>query len=558
MKNYEIRRSSRPRHARHLVALAAMAALGAQAMELETGNPDWNVRLDNTVKASTLYRVKDADPALVNSLRLLVPGVPASAFPQAINFNAGNDNFRNSGFVSQRIDLLSEFDAVWRRDFGVRLSAAAWYDAAYHGRTDAAEPLNGQTPYNEFASSTRKLAGEKAELLDAFVFGGWDLGEGRRLNLRLGRHAVLYGESLFFGDNGIAAAQGPVDIFKLQSSPNAQFKEIIRPVPQVSGQLQLSPDLSLGAYYQFRWEANRMPPAGSYFSTANLMWDGAPLPEFIGTNVLAADGDRKPGNSGQFGLQLKWRVAETDLGFYAAQYHDKAGQLYSRLNVTGPGPGAWYYVFPEKIRTVGVSASRTIGDTNFAVEASLRDNMPLVNKNMVYPNVAPQPRYATGKTAHLNMSWLTSFGPNFLARESTLVGELAWNRVLKMDDPDHEIDPVRTRDSTALQLVYSPGYRQALPGLDLTVPIGLRYVIDGRSGITGLGWGPRGTGQATIGLEGTYQGVWQFTLAYVHYLGKARPLVDFSPLATGGTAHFSTGNPLADRNHIALSLRRTF
>jgi hypothetical protein len=554
-------RPNAPPRARSLIALAALTAMGAQAMELNTGTPDWSVRFDNTVKASTIYRIHDADSTLADSFRLLVPGVPASAFPQALNFNAGDDNFRKKGFVSKRVDLLSEFDAIYRKDFGLRLSGAAWYDASYHGGTDAqgAFPLagpNGQTPYNEFPDSTRKLAGQKAELLDAFVFGGWDLSDGRRVNLRLGRHAVQYGESLFFGDNGIAAAQGPVDIFKLQSSPNAQFKEIIRPVPQVSANLQFSPDVSVGGYYQFRWEANRMPPAGSYFATLNNIWS-SPLPEFLGANTLVPGADAKPRNSGQFGLQLKWRTGETDLGFYAARYHDKSGQLHSALDVL-TGGGQWYYVFPEGIKTVGMSASRTFGDTNFSVEGSLRDNMPLVNGNMVNTNFSPPPQYATGRTAHVNVSWLTNFGPNLLARESSMVGEIAWNRVLKTHDPDGQLDPVRTRDATAIQLIYTPSYRQVLPGLDLGVPVGLRYVLDGNSSITGLSWGARGTGQATVGLEGTYQSVWQFSLTYSHYIGKSIPMVDLSPLATGGAAHFGTGNPLADRDFIALSLRRTF
>ena len=100
-------------------------------------------------------------------------------------------------------------------------------------------------------------------MLDAFLFGSWNLGEGRNLSLRLGRHALLYGESLFFGDNGVARAQGPIDVLKLLGSPNSQFKEIIRPVPQISGQLQLSPKVSIGGYVQFGWEADRLPPAGS-------------------------------------------------------------------------------------------------------------------------------------------------------------------------------------------------------------------------------------------------------------------------------------------------------
>jgi len=548
--------------------VAALAAGGAQAVGIDLDDSDWALRFDNTVKSGLMARTRNADPALTDSFRLLVPGVPASAFPQALNFNAGDDNFRKRGLVSKRLDLLSEFDAVYRRDFGLRLSAAAWYDAAYRGTTNAADAVNGQTPSDEFPEHTRELAGRKAEVLDAFVFGGFDLGEGRKLTARLGRHALQYGESLFFGDNGIARAQGPIDVFKLQSSPNAQFKEIIRPVPQLSTQLQVSPEVSVGGYVQFRWEADRLSPAGSYFSTTNIPW-GSEQPEFVGIPnvgnfVLSPGEDRKPKNSGQFGLQLKWRLGDTDLGFYAARYHDKGGQLYGQLNAQGtPGPGgtlpgSWYFVFPEAVKTYGVSASRSFGDFNVAAEASLRDDMPLRSTNMIYGFFPgqPQPQYATGRTAHLNLSTLASFGPSFIARESSLVAELAWNRVLHTNDPDAELDAGRTRDATALQMIFTPSYRQVLPGLDLNVPLGLRYTLDGNSAITP--WDARGNGSANIGLEGNYLGVWQFALAYTHFIGKAVPFVDYSPSATGGSPIFGQGNALADRDFVALTLRRTF
>jgi hypothetical protein len=83
-------------------------------------------------------------------------------------------------------------------------------------------------------------------------------------------------------------------------------------------------------------------------------------------------------------------------------------------------------------------------------------------------------------------------------------------------------------------------------------------MVDGNSSVTGAGWGAKGTGTATLGVEGAYLGVWQFALNYTHYLGKAVPFVDFSPVLTGGTPVYGEGNPLADRNHLALSLRRTF
>jgi len=187
----------------------------------------------------------------------------------------------------------------------------------------------------------------------------------------------------------------------------------------------------------------------------------------------------------------------------------------------------------------------------------MRWNMPLRSTNIVYPAAfGPAPQYATGRTAHLNLSWLATLGPNFLARESSFIGELAWNRVLSTNDPSKELDAGRTRGATALQFVYSPSYRQVLPGLDISVPVGVRYSLSGRSSVTA--WDPRGSGSATLGVEGTYLGVWQFALTYTHFIGKATPFVEFGPLLTGGSPIYATGNALADRNNIALSLRRTF
>ena len=535
------------------VAAASLMALGAQAIEIDTGNPDYSVRFDNTVKVSAMYRLNGADPTLASSF------TPAGA-PQAFNFNAGDDNFRNAGFVSERVDLLSELDVVYQKSFGFRLSGAAWNDAAYSGQTNAQDQANGQTPYNAFPDYTKTLAGNQSELLDAFAFGTWHFGDDQSLSAKLGRHALLYGESVFFGDNAIARAQGPIDVQKLQSSPNAQFKEIVRPVPQVSAQMQLNADMSFGAYYQFGWEADRMAPAGSYFSTANNIW-GSTLPEFIGipagpiagNYVLSPGADQKPGDNGQFGMQFKWRLDETDLGFYAARYHDKSGQFFSALNVLSPANSQWFYVFPKDITTVGFSATRTVGEANLAMEASTRANQPLVNSNVVYAPIAQaQPQLATGQTGHVNLSMLATLQPNFLARESAFIGEIAWNRVLSISDPNGLLDAGRTRDATALQFVFTPTYRQIAPGLDLNVPVGLRYSVDGSSSITGQSWGPQGTGSASIGLEGNYEGVWQFTLTYNHFIGDATPFVNYTNL------QYASGNTLADRDFVAFSLRRTF
>jgi len=184
--------------------------------------------------------------------------------------------------------------------------------------------------------------------------------------------------------------------------------------------------------------------------------------------------------------------------------------------------------------------------------------MPLRSTNMIYGFFPgqEQPRYATGRTAHANISTLASFGPNFIARESSLVAEVAWNRVLKKNDPDAQLDAGRTRDATAIQAIFTPTYRQALPGLDLSIPIGARYSLSGSSSVTS--WDSHGNGSFNVGVQGEYLSTWQFAANYTQYTGKAVPFIDYAPLATGGSAIYGHGNALADRNYVALSLRRTF
>src|SRR5438874_1685893 len=137
-----------------------------------------------------------------------------------------------------------------------------------------AAPIDVGNPDIELRwDNTRKLHGRKAEVLDAFVFGATDVGTAR-VSGRLGRHTVLWGESLFFGANAIAGTQSPVDAIKASSVPGSTTKEIIRPVGQASGQVQLSPALTLMGYYQYEWERTRLPAAGSYFSVGDFLFDG--------------------------------------------------------------------------------------------------------------------------------------------------------------------------------------------------------------------------------------------------------------------------------------------
>lgn len=330
------------------LALVALAASQAQAFEFDTGNPDLRVRWDNTLKYSAAWRTQDASSKLTEG-------------QTALNLDDGDRNF-DKGLISNRLDLLSELDITYD-NVGARVSGAAWYDDVYNQGTDNNDPGRANSysvDYDAFTDDTRKLHGRKGELLDAFIFGKTEIGD-MPLSGRLGQYAMQWGESLFFGMNGIAGGMAPVDVVKGLSVPNTQFKELIRPVQQISGQLQLTPDVSVGAYYQFEWEANRLPAAGSYFSTDDFFGDGAErmfvgAPVFPGGQPLAFfhGNDKQAKDSGQGGVQVRWRTETVDWGLYAIRFHDKSPQLnvrpdFANLDPVSGKAGEFYWVYPEGI-----------------------------------------------------------------------------------------------------------------------------------------------------------------------------------------------------------------
>lgn len=573
-----------PATLRRAVAAAAQAivwglvlsAPTAHAVSIDTGVEDLTLNLDNTVKYSAAARLKSASDTLV-------------ANP---NFDDGDRNF-STGLISNRLDLLSELDLVYAKRFGLRLSGAAWYDQVYNSSNDnpgfagGAYPNQTSVASDRFTAATKRLHGRKVDLLDAFVFGSVDLGE-HRATFRLGRHTLLWGESLFLGVNAIAGGMAPVDAIKLISVPNTQFKEAIRPVPQVSGQLQLTPDLSIGAYYQFKWEANRLPASGSYFSGADTNPDGAEQillanPPFTANAARLAD--QKAKDRGQGGVQLRLRADETDYGLYLIRFHSKVHQQVAGIGMapvlTVPGgicpvpgsvatpagcllPGApvnYRLAYHQGITALGASASRTFGDVNAAVEVSMRRNQDLASSGAAdlsqltggaATNNSDNPGYAVGKTAHINLSALWTLPQTPLFNEGNFTGELAWNRVLAVTKNPSALDPNATRDAYALRMQIEPLYRQVAGGLDLGVPIGLGYSPRGsRSMALGPALPPENGGDLTVGLNATYLDAWRISLAYTHYFGREATLVD-------GNNAYSYQQYLKDRDFVAFSVRRTF
>jgi hypothetical protein len=544
-----------------IFALASVLPIhAAYAIDFETGNPDLKITWNNTFKYSTAYRLHDADPALTTA------SGPTNVY--TFNQNDGDLNFKKKGLVSNRLDWLTEFD-IGTQNVGARVSAAYWYDLIYNRGNhndgsilDSTALLNAR-PDNQFAPDTRDQHGKKVEVLDAFVYAK-SSGE-TPATIRAGRHTVVYGETLFMGANGIAYAQGPTDLVKLLAVPGTPFKEILMPVNQISGTVQVTSNVSVGAYYQLEWRPTRIPGVGSYNSDFNgagvgvngsgLLLGAPPTPPAIGINELEAK------DSGQGGIQVKFTPENSgvEYGFYAAQYNDKGPQLY--VNVAAAPTPTWQNIYAEGVKTYGASASGVLLGANVALEVSERRNTPLVDDPVFFPAAASSsnPLFAVGNTAHFNLSSLYVMPTNSVFEGGVWLAELGWNRALSCTANCSNIDPNTTRDASSMRVIFAPDYYQVLNGLDISVPVGLGYGLSGRSrSVFKFNGGVEHGGDLSIGVNGTYQQVWKGGINYVHYLGKATPFLVSNPATGTALPTLSYGQSLADRDNISLYIKRSF
>ncbi|MBR0565626.1 DUF1302 domain-containing protein [Azoarcus sp. L1K30] len=536
-----------------VLVAALFASGGAAAFQIESDNPDVRMSWDNTVKYSASWRVESASSQ--------VAGNPATA---QVNTNDGDLNF-DRGLISNRLDLLSEFSFNYKRQYGFRVSGAAWYDSVYQGRNDnpGNQGVNSlSVASNAFTKETEQLHGRKAEFMDAFIYGNFAPG-GKSLNLKFGRFTQLYGESLFFGSNGIAGAQTPLDLAKALSVPNSQFKEVARPVGQVSAQLQLSPTMTIGGYYQGEWRKTRLPAVGSYFSFSDFADEGGEA-LLLGPGVYLHRGkDMKAKDSGQGGMQLRFKSGDSEFGLYGAIFHDKMPQFYARPGVNAANAndiGDYMLVYAENIRTVGASMSTLVGESNVAAELSLRDNMPLTatGATVVMPgnttaDNGARAAFPKGRTLHFNASAISVLAANSLWDGASFIGEFAYNRLLSISDNPDQLDPLATKDASALQFVFQPEYFQVVPGLDLQVPIGVSYGLSGRSAVNGVLFPSEKGGNLSIGVKGSYQRTWRGSVNWTHYFGSAGAIIQPAAAPTLSYTNFH-----GDRDFVSISIERTF
>ncbi len=548
-------------------ALSAVA-VGHPASAIELfNNGTTAIRWDNTLRYSGGLRMESPDATLL-------------ADP---NGDDGDRDFRK-GLISNRFDLTSEL-GVRFGGFGAEISGTAWYDTVFNQSTDNNSPATfnpRSVSSTSFVPAVRDLHGRNAEVLNAFVYGAFDLGD-VPVALRAGRQTLVWGESLFFAENGVAAGQAPVDATRAASLPYARASDVYLPVWQISGSAQPASNISVGAYYQFEWRKSRFPGVGSFFSVADFADTGGERIIISPTQYLQRARDYPP-PSAQFGASVHVNTDAADLGFYASRFNAKYPQLYIRSGAyTGPAlaqpassierasaygvpsgtgaggaykinapagaytgtgqVGAYYMVYPDAIQMYGASASGYLGDSSIAGEISTRRNMPLVSRPRIVPSGTPidggrNALFAIGNTLHAQISSIVNFAPSKAWDGANFSGEIAANRVLEVTRNAAARDLTRNTFAAAVRGVFEPQYFNVFPGADISVPLGFGYGLTGNSAIDGAQNAK--AGDMEFGLRMLYRSVWEASVTLTHYFG--------APVR----------QPFADRDYLSFSVRRTF
>ena len=533
-------------------AVAAAAALcaagGASAVEFDTGNTDLTARWDNTVRYNLSGRAEKRDPAIANNATT----------------DESDNKFGGGKVVNNRLDIFSELDVVYQSRLGFRLSAAGWYDNAYSDHSVASgSGLGSRGSYdnNTYSHSVvRYYNGPSAELLDAFVFGNFDIG-GNPVRLKIGKHSIFWGDVAFNANHSVAYSQMPSDTRKQLSSPGIEAKETVLPVAQISGQIQLADTFSVAGQYFLDWKPNRLPEGGTYYGAADFLfygpdkWSYSPAAP-AARRAAALEPTSKRGN---WGVNLKWSPEWVDgtIGAYYREFDERQPWSAPQLN---PAAGFFRLVYPIGTKLVGVGLNKNIGGVAVAAELSKRMNTAFVNNSGVDAATNEGPR-GDSYHAFVNGTVLGNLGASVPFTAVAEVVASHWEKLKSNPGNQFKAEGLPgctgasvgfscvTKNYMGVSLLFAPKILQIIPSGDLSLPIFVGYGIKGNAAT--LSGGNKGAGNFSIGAQLDYQQRYTFGLTYSDFFGK------YITNAAGAITA-SNGALYKDRGLLAFNFKTSF
>ncbi len=534
----------------------------ADAFEIDTGNPDVKIRWDNTFRYNAAWRMSDPKWDLIR---------PASAIgPSETKFKEKGD------MITNRLDILSEFDFIYKESTGFRVSGAGWYDKRYDNHTLRGHPASGAffttattgAPGEYPDEVARYYNGPSGEVLDAFVFHQFNFGD-VPVDIKLGQHTVYWGETLFSLGDGISVGQSYADLRKALATPGIEAKELFKPLNQFSFSAALSPELVVVGQYFFDWKPDLFPLAGTFYSPADfLIYQGTtgigPF-RYVGVERNGLD------ENGDWGLGAKWHPKWLDgtAGFFYRQYTPKNALALA----TFPAPAALtrgLLMDPDLPRTKlhGFSLAKQIWGISWGLDLTYRKDANLNYRSFATPaTVSGWAPYGDIYTATL--SAIAYDGKRSLYDSAVLSAEFDYDALDKIThDPQNLFNgrnacrlgatgPSKgyygcaTGQSYGINVLFEPKWFQVFQGVDVTMPLFYSIGLHGNSMVPALGQN-EGMGSYSIGVTADVEAKYNFALKYVGSNYKRRMLSTGIPQSNASLGDYS------DRGRITFTAKATW
>ena len=317
-----------------------------------------------------------------------------------------------------------------------------------------------------------------------------EVGEESLLSFKVGQHNVYWGETLLNPVHSLSYGQSGLDLAKLAASPGTEAKELFVPRNQVSASFTLNPEWTFAAQYFLEWDAARLPEAGTYYGSSDLVGFGAQsflLGHTGGPGLAGPNGtltnirrgtDIEPGKHGDWGIMAKWSPEALDatLGAFYRRTADILPQavLDARgMTIRGaaPLPGgaipnlrqsiattSYSLAYGESIDIFGLSLSKDIAGVSVGSDLNYRHKMPLASIPALLGAAGPgglangfgalPPRHAgtgvitddsdgysaTGDTLHWTLNGLMTIADTPLFDGAALLAELYYSNLLSLDE----------------------------------------------------------------------------------------------------------------------------
>lgn len=542
---------------------ALCVAQSAHAYKFQSDS-DWDLNLDTSLQYTLGVRAQKRDDKLGNH-----------PF-----FAEGDYKFDRGDLVTNRVQGILELQGTYKGATGFRLSGSAWKDFAYDDqvRTNPNPAFSTFLSYPDgrYSSATKKYHIQGAELLDAFVFGNTKLGD-MPVYSKLGRFTQQWGNSFFFGFSNIAYSQHPVDYIKAFSQPGSEVKELFLPRTQVLGTVELSPELSVSGQYFLEFRENRFPEGGTYLGPFDILYggpqSGGALAGLFGGPVSAGQVNRPKDVNDNFGVKVAWspKWAGGDLGFYYRQLDEV--QPWPLVDVGASGGGALHLSFAEKVKLYGISYERSFGTVSTGFEINYRNDTALSSALTNGRPGVPTVEGAKGNMLNVIANSFIQLGSTPLYDSGILLAEASYSRLTSVTSnaslfngvgyasctTGNKWDGCATKNALAFAVLFEPQWLQALPGIDISMPLSYTLGVKGNPAYAAGSFYAQGTNIYSIGIKGTYHSTSTVTLQYNGYKWRTGPSAVIPGLGESYSG-FGGNGPVAlnDKGWIQLTLKTSF